>query len=367
MSQQKSIKVLMLVPSLRIGSGVASFAISYFRKLDHQVIQMDFACYYKKPESYAEEIVDFGSKVFYLPPVKHFFKHYSDCKKILRNGNYDIIHNCSLINTIPMMFVAKRLIPIRIIHGHSSRLGETKFKAIRNAIFLPFLRSSANYYVACSDLAAKAIFGNRKYTFIPNVIDSKSFAFCEDTRQKIRNEMNVGNKIIIGSIGRAASPKNPFRALRIIKSVLGKNHNVEYWWAGNGPLMDKMQSYAKKLGIENQVSFLGNRNDVPDLYQAMDIFFMPSKFEGLPISCIEAQATGLPCILSDVITKNVAYTELVEYLSLSESDSCWAEHILRIANKRTIRHGYMNELNKSLFNNEEAGERLKQYYLSLCQ
>ncbi|MCR4900868.1 MAG: hypothetical protein K5907_08645, partial [Treponema sp.] len=114
------IKAIMLVPSLRIGSGIASFAISYFRRLDHSEVQLDFACYYKNSKSYAEEIENSGSRVFYLPSVFNFFTHLKTCQKIISENKYDIIHDCSLINTIPMMHVAKQKIKVRILHSHSS-------------------------------------------------------------------------------------------------------------------------------------------------------------------------------------------------------------------------------------------------------
>lgn len=203
----KKIKVLMLVPSLRVGSGVSSFAIAYFRKLDHSCVQMDFACYYYREQSYAEEIEKAGSTVFYLPSVRHFKKHLAECRRILRGGQYDIIHDCSLVNTIPFMMAAKKFVPHRILHSHSSRLGETPFKALRNWLFVPLLRSCANEYAACFDLAARALFGKKDYALIPNVIEVGKFDFNEKTREKIRGEMKAEEKLIVGSAGRGAPQK----------------------------------------------------------------------------------------------------------------------------------------------------------------
>lgn len=122
-----------------------------------------------------------------------------------------------------------------------------------------------------------------------------------------------------------------------------------------------MKARAEKLGISHAVRFLGNRNDVADLYSAMDVFFMPSRFEGLPISCIEAQATGFPCILSSVITKTVVFTNLIEYIPLKKPDAYWAERIVAAA-KGGERRSHNRELCESCFCNESAGEKLKNYY-----
>ena len=359
------IKVLMLVPSLRVGSGVASFAISYFRKLNHNLVQLDFACYYKNSKSYAEEIENAGSKVFYLPSVYNLFNHFKSCRKIINENKYDIIHDCALVNTIPMMHVAKKNIKARILHSHSSKLGETTFKSLRNSIFIPFLRSYFTNFAACSELAAKTLFGNRPFTLISNVIDSNAYDFNYTDRMKIRNTMNIDNKLIIGTVGRTSSPKNPFRALSIFKEVHNICQNAEYWWIGDGSLLDELNNYAKKIGIGEKVRFWGNRKDTYELYQAMDVFFMPSKFEGLGIACVEAQTSGLPCVVSDAIPHTAAFTDLVTFIPLSEDNTYWANQIIDSASKIKNRRSYNKELTKSCFSDENAGERLREYYEGL--
>lgn len=356
------LKVIMLVPSLCVGSGVASFAISYFRRLNHSLIQMDFACYYKDSVSYAEEIENAGSKIFYLPPVHNVFSHINSCCKIINENKYDIIHDCSLINTIPMMHVAKKNIKVRILHSHSSKLGETKFKALRNSIFVPLLLSYFNSYAACSELAAKKLFRKHSFQLIPNVIDSDTYVFNNLNRMKIRNSMNINNQLIIGTVGRSAAQKNPFRALLIFKEIHNLCPNTIYWWIGKGPLLEKIKKYAKKIGISEYVYFWGNRNDVCDLYQAMDVFFMPSKFEGLGIACVEAQVAGLPCVVSDVIPKTAAFTDLVDFIPLSENNAYWATRIIEACSKIGNRRSYKNELDESCFSDENAGKRLIEYY-----
>ena len=357
-----TINVLMVLPSLRVGSGVASFARAYFRKIDESKVHIDFACYYQQKDSYAKEVESCGSKVFYLPPVFSLRKHIKTCKEILQNGNYDIIHDNTLINSIPFMQVSKQFVKIRVLHSHSSKLGETGLKAARNRIFLPWLRSLATDYAACSDLAARTLFGKRKYSFIPNVIDSGKLNFDAEHRKRIRIQMNADNKIIVGTVGRSAAQKNPFRAFSIMEKVIQKNPEVEYWWGGNGPLLEKMKKYVTKKSLCNKIKLLGNRTDIADLYQAMDVFFMPSKFEGLGIACVEAQLTGLPCVVSDVIPHTVAFTNLVNFIPLSESNSFWADSIISASSKNINRRNYKNELTNSCFSDESAGNRLKQYY-----
>ena len=365
--KKAAINVLMLLPSLRVGSGVASFAIAYFRKIDKSKVHIDFACYSQKKESYAEEVESSGSKVFYLPPVFSLRKHIKTCREILQNGNYVIIHDNTLINSIPFMQVSKQFVKIRVLHSHSSKLGETVLKAARNRIFLPRLRSLATDYAACSDLAARTLFGKRKYFLIPNVIDSGKFNFDVEQRKRIREQMNVNNKVIVGTVGRCASQKNPFRAFSIMEKVIQNNPDVEYWWVGNGPLLEQMKKYVTKKGLNNKIKLLGNRTDIADLYQAMDVFFMPSKFEGLGIACVEAQITGLPCVVSDVIPHSVAFTNLVKFISLSKTNIFWADNIISASIKNEARRSYKTELANSCFSDENAGDRLKEYYERLLE
>lgn len=163
---EKKIKVLMLVPNLNITNGVSSYVMNYLRKIDLKKIQMDFAIYNDSSSHYYKEIEMTGGKVFILPPVKQIWNHINKCEEILRQENYDIIHDNSLHITFPLMCIAKRVgVPVRILHSHNSSLRESFTKRVRNKLALPFLLMTANQYSACSEKAAKVMFGNRKYKF----------------------------------------------------------------------------------------------------------------------------------------------------------------------------------------------------------
>ena len=187
-TMDKQIRVLMLLPNLRVSNGVTSYAMNYFRKVDHSHVRIDFAVYKDWENPYESEIKEKGSKIYVLPPIKNIKAHISACKEILKSEKYDIIHDNSMLITLPMMYFSKKYVPIRILHSHNSQLGETRNKEIRNKLLLPFLKSQANAYAACSDLAAKAMFGKEKYEFIPNFIDEEKYFFDSNKRQnKSRN------------------------------------------------------------------------------------------------------------------------------------------------------------------------------------
>lgn len=359
----RKIKVLMLLSTYGVASGVNSFVMNYLREMNHDEIQMDFAVYFERESPYIEEINRYGGKTFVLPPIKNITEHFRTCKDIIKNGHYDIIHDNSLILTIPIMLVAKKeSVPVRILHSHSTQLGENQWKRERNKYLLPWLKLCATDYFACSKEAGQAMFGRDKYTVIPNVVPYRKLRFDCDIRNDIKKNMHVEDKLVVATVGRAALQKNPYFALDVIKRVVEVEPNIVFWWIGNGPLEEQMVEYAVKLGIEKNCSFLGKRSDVLDLYQAMDCFFLPSIFEGLPVTGIEAQAMGLPMVVSDTVTNEMVYTDLVDYVSLDEPIEVWVSHLQKALSRNIERKKYNYELGQSVFSDVGCGKKLTEIY-----
>lgn len=360
------INVLMLLPNLRAANGVASFAMNYFRNVDKEKIHIDFALYADRPSPYYEEIKQAGSKIYVLPNIKNLKEHFRVCKKILSEGHYNIIHDNTLHISIPMMWCAKNAgIPVRILHSHSAQMGETKLKAIRNKLFIPILLGLATDYVACSKVAGENLFGKKHFTVIPNVINAEKYVFNENKREQIRKSMHVEDKFVIGTVGRLAYQKNPFFAMDVVKELLKKVPNAEYWWIGSGTLDNEVRKYVKQQGLENNIKLLGSRNDVIDLYQAMDVFFLPSLFEGLPVTGVEAQALGLPMVVSDTVTDEMVYTDLVEYVSLEQNKNIWVKKITEVIKKANVRDKYSTNLKQSIFTDKNCAEILAKLYLNI--
>lgn len=257
--------------------------------------------------------------------------------------------------------------PVRLLHSHSAKMGETKKKEIRNRLFMPVLRSLATDYAACSKLAGKAMFGKRDFTYIPNVVDSRKYMYNEVERLKIRGKYNSKNKRIVGTVGRLAPQKNPIFAMDVFKKFSESRRDVEYWWIGNGDMDRQVKDYAEKIGIADHVRFLGGRDDVIELYQAMDVFFLPSLFEGLPVTGIEAQAMGLPMVVSDTVTNEMVYTDLVDYVSLASPLSAWSDHLQAALSRNVRREAYAEQLKASLFSDVQCGERLRDVYQRMLE
>ncbi len=356
----------MLTHNLRVSNGVASYAMNYYRKLDRDTVRMDFAVFSDVPTPYYEEIRRTGGEVYIIPSLKKRpADHVKECRKVLDRG-YDVIHDNCLLDSIPMMYLAKRKkVPVRLLHSHNSRLGETRGKELRNRIITPLLVACATDFAACSELAAKAMFGNKVYSFIPNFIEERRVAFSEDRRTEIRNAMGVHGRLVIGTVGRVAPQKNPIFALDVIAQLIKIYPDLRYWWIGSGVMDKELKEAVENKDLQNNVDILGSREDVSDLYQAMDVFFLPSLFEGLPVTGVEAQAAGLPSVISDSVTKEMVFTDLIEFVDLNDPVDKWIEAFRHQISRISERRSHISELRNSVFSEDSAGERLTAVYISL--
>lgn len=362
----EKINVLVLVPNLFVANGVSSFVMNYLQNIEHERVQIDIASYKKGASVYNVKVNMAGGNLYFLPSIKNLPAHIKACNKILSEGHYDIIHDNTLHISIPMMWCAKRSgISARILHSHNSKMGETATKELRNKMLLPILRALATDYAACSQLAGRAMFGRRDFTVIPNVIQAEKYKFDSAARERIRKKMNVTDKYVVGTVGRLAEQKNPFFAIDVFACLLERCPNAEYWWAGNGPLQDRVETYVEEKGLSEHVKFLGSRDDVLELYQGMDAFFLPSLFEGLPLTGVEAQAMGLPMVVSDTVTDEMVYTDLVDYIGLDAPVEVWAERLQAALLTKTDREKYAEQLRQSAFSDVGCGERLTNLYKAL--
>ncbi len=326
-------KVLMIFANLKLCNGVASYAMNYYRNIDRKNIKIDFAVFEDVSSVYKEEILKNGDKIHVMPSIKNLPNYLNKIKSIYSENNYDIVH-CNITNLAPpYLYYAKKMgVKTRILHSHATKSSDVKWKEIRNNLITPLALKYSNTYYSCSILAGQYLFKNREFAVVNNALDLNRFYFDKEVRQKVRNEMSVDDKFIIGTVGRLVHQKNPFFALDVYKEVLKKDKNVKYLWIGAGPLEKEVKEYAKKIGIYNDMMFLGSRDDVTKLYQAIDVMLLPSKYEGLPVVGVEAQAVGLPLVLADTITTEMKIINEVDYLSLEENKEKWAVEILKYKN-----------------------------------
>ena len=312
-----------------VGGGVESVIMNYYRHLDHSKIQFDFICDEDSTCIPYDEIKKLGGRVFLVPKYQNLPKYLKALGKLFKENQYRIVHsNINTLSVFPLCAAKKAGVPIRISHSHStSNPKEWKRNLIKN-ILRPFSKRYATDYFACSELAGRYLFGNKAFDrgevkIIHNAIDVDKFKFDEAARKKLRQEFGIKDStVVIGHVGRFVQQKNHTFLVDVFKEYHKKNPDSKLLLVGSGPLEDEIKKKVERLDLEDSVLFLGQRDDINKLYSVMDVFCLPSLYEGLPVVGIEAQATGLPTIFSNRISKEVIVSSYAEIVSIQDTGFC---------------------------------------------
>lgn len=369
--RQEPIRVAQIMGKW-LGGGVESVVMNYYRNIDRNKVQFDFICDEDSKYIPKEEIENLGGKVILIPPYQKPFKYHKELKRVLKDGNYKIVH--SHINTLsifPLRAAKKAGVPIRIAHSHSTTNKAEKKKNMMKMTLRPFSKKYATHYFCCSELAGRWLFGDKTYDsgnvfLLNNAINLDKFKYNKKIRDEKRKELELADNILaIGHIGRFVAQKNHTFLIDVFNEIHKKNDNAILLLAGQGPLQEEIKNKVQELGLESKVKFLGQINDTYKLYQALDIFVLPSLYEGLPVVGVEAQATGLLCELSNDMTKETKVLDTTRFISLNTSAEEWATIILDDYSKFK-RHDTTSEITKNNFNIKNETSKLEnEYYLLL--
>lgn len=327
-------KILYVVKNLRLANGVASYIMNYYNNLKKENIRMDFLIISDVGSPYYEKIIKDGNKIFCLPSYKkNIIKTIKYLKDLLKDGKYDVVH-CNTINSGSLVLkIAKQMnVPVRILHSHATQNGDSKVKEMIGKILKKIAIKNANEYVACSKLAGDMIFENEKYDIIRNAIDIEKYSYNEECRKRIREKEDIEDDKIIMTVGRITKQKNPFFIVDIMEELLKRDESYKLYWFGNGNLDNEVKEYARARKINNKIIFFGASQQVNEYYSVADIFILPSLFEGLPVVGIEAQASGIPVIFSEKITKEAKISERTMFLPINDK-KIWADEIQKIFEK----------------------------------
>ena len=331
----KPIKILQIFTVLNKG-GAETNLMNYYRNMERNEFQMDFLVH-RENGFFEQEILNSGSKIYRLPPILPWkLKEYKRAVKDFfdQHSDYDIIHGqCSELGVFIYEEAKRRNIPVIIAHAHNNRMDRDK-KLVFRLLWKKRMRKSINAYFTCGKEAAENLFGKKlasKSYQMNNAIEVENFKFNSSIRDSKRKELGADEFYNIINIGRFNSQKNQLFLLDVLAEIIKKNTNYKLFLVGDGELKTQILEKIKKLKIERNVELLGIRNDIPELLQAMDVFLFPSLFEGLPVSLVEAQATGIKCVISDgVPAEAVLIPENVTIISLKKSAEQWAQKILEI-------------------------------------
>lgn len=356
-----------------IGGGVESVIMNYYRHIDRSKIQFDFICDEDSTDIPYDEINSLGGRVIICPPYQKVFKYQKFLIDLFRKNKYRIVHsNINALSVFPLRAAKRAGVKIRIAHSHSTSNKQEWKKNILKNILRPFSKKYANVYFACSELAGRWLFGDKtfdegKITIINNAIDLNKFKFNKDTRDKLRKELDIKDStLVIGHIGRFVKQKNHEYLIDIFNEVHKKNKDTKLLLIGQGPLKRDIEDKVKELNLTDSVIFTGQVNNASDYYNAMDIFVLPSLYEGLPVVGVEAQANGLLCELSSDMTKETKVLNTTRFISLNESPKEWANQILDDYKGFKRKDSYKEMTDKNFNIDKEAG-KLKNVYLEFSE
>ncbi len=363
----EKIKVLHVMNGADLG-GISSVVLNYYQHIERNKLRFDLAIYNTDIGHNGKKIEELGSDIFYLPlKSKSIFRYVIKMKKILTKGDYDVIHvHQNYTSYVPLIIATFFSIKCRIAHAHTTEQPikfKGKIKRLLSNVMTPIVSTRM---LACTNDAGRAVFGqnilnNKKYQVLNNAIDIRKFKFNQNTRNRVRENLGLEDKMILGNVGNLGIEKNHQFLLKIMTELIKSKMDWHLLIIGTGELLDDLKQKAKILGIEDSIYFLGQRSDVSDLLQAMDLFVMPSSFEGFAIAALEANTSGLPVYLSDKIPNDLACFSTTRYLSLSRGPEYWANEIVnnQRSNDRSI--GY-SEAKKYGYDIKDKAKELLSIY-----
>ena len=349
-------------------AGVETMLMNYYRHIDRERVQFDFLCNKAKPGAYDSEIEAMGGKIFRSTGFNPFkYNKYLEYMHGLFAGHpeYKIIHaHNSSLGVYPLYAAKREGIEHRISHVHSASF---TFDYIPIKMFCrPLLPYCANHLWGCGTKAVTFYFGKTRVEsgrtrVINNAIEIDRFLYNGRIREKIRCENGLDGKFVIGHVGRFALQKNHSFLIDVFSEAVKRDKNAVLVLLGDGALTDKIKEKVSRLGLQNSVLFTGSVGNANEWYQAMDVFVLPSVWEGLPVSGIEAQTADLPCVFSDDVTREAAVLSNVSFVSRSEAPDIWAEKILSY--KNTLgRVSRKSEIQAAGFDIEIEAARLMELY-----
>lgn len=317
-----------------VGGGVEAVIMNYYRNIDRTKIQFDFICDSDSTNIPYDEIKKLGGKVIICPPYQKILKYEKFLIDLFKKNNYKIVHsNINALSVFPLRAAKKAGVPIRIAHSHSTTNKKEWKKNLMKQALRPFSKKYATDYFACTEHAGRWLFGDRtfeqgKVYILNNAIDLDKYKYNQKIRKNIRKELGINDDtLVIGHIGRFVAQKNHTFLIDIFNELHKKKKDSILLLIGQGPLMDEIKEKVEMLGISDSVKFLGQRGDVDELYNVMDLFLFPSLYEGLGMVLIEAQANGLPCIASTEVPCIAKVSDKIEFIDLEKPINKWISAI----------------------------------------
>ena len=362
-TQPPPLRVAQILNRMDSG-GIEAVVLNYYRHIDRSKVQFDF--YFAQGSSLPQrkELETLGAGLYPIPPYSHPIAYHRALYTAFKQRGYKIVHaHLSTMSVFPLFAAWRAGVPVRICHNHSTAHWGEGGKTLLKYILRPFNKLFATDWFACGKTAGRWMYGDRAFdkgrvTIMPNAIDTVKFAFDPAARTALRKELCIPqNAFVVGHVGRFMYQKNHAFLLKVFAQLLKTRPDARLLLVGEGELEQQVRRQAAALGIQSQVIFTGARQDVHKLYSAMDVFCLPSRYEGMPVVAWEAQANGLPCLFSDQITSETKATEKAQCVSISNV-ATWI-HLLKKCSRNIGEAG--TNLKKEDIN--KNARHLEQWYI----
>lgn len=360
------IRVLHVIGSMNRG-GAETFIMNVYRHINRDEVQFDFLLEAQKEGAYDKEILELGGKIFfYIPRKESIFKNKKSLETFFKkHSEYKIVHQhaSSQSNIEPLKAAKKAGVPVRILHSHSTRQGGSKIHKYIHKYNQVVHKNTATRCFACSDLAGQWMYGKQNFEIINNGIDTNKFSYNPKKRKQIRKKLNIqSDQFVVGHIGNFVEVKNHEFVIEIFKEMLKIEPSSLLLLVGDGRLKVHIQDMVNKYNLSNNVKFTGLVENPEDYLQAMDAFVFPSFYEGFPVTLVEAQVSGLPCFISDHITRSVKICDNVFFEDISDNPIVWANNILAYKEKKYKRSNSIRNIIQKGFDIRHVARKLEDEY-----
>lgn len=355
------VRVLQVVTKMDRG-GLETMLMNYYRNIDRDKVQFDFLTHRAEHGQYDDEIEARGGKIYHVPHLNPLNPaYYKALNDFFREHPYKIVHsNLDCTSTFPLRAAKRAGVPCRIAHIHSTSQ-DKDFKYPIKMISKKLLPYEATDYFACGEAAGKWAFPGKRVTVMKNAIDTSRYVPNVEIRKKVREKFQLKDEFVVGHVGRFDPAKNHEFLLKIFYELKKDTPDAKLMLVGGGNGKEKIEREVERLSLEDDVIFTGVSSDVNELMQAMDVFVMPSLYEGFPVTMVEAQTAGLPCVISDKVPIECAVTRgLVSSVKLSDGVEVWASEILKT--KAIERKSHLDEIIENGFDIKQAAKWLEEYY-----
>ncbi len=368
MEKTTPVRILHVLGNTNLG-GAESRTMDLYRHMDRKRVQFDFLVHTGQEGYFDKEIRELGGHIYRVPRFRiyNYFSYVKAVKDFFReHSDFGAVQGHITSTAAIYLPIAKKAgISVTIAHARSAGV-DKGIKGTATRWLRRKLPDKTDYMFTCSRLAGISVFGSKaveegRTVFMPNAIDCKRFDYDPAMRSKIREELGITDRYVIGHVGRFHYAKNHEYLLRVFAKLCKRGRRkYALLLLGEGERMEEMKRLAGELQIQDYVIFAGNRSNVYDYYQAMDYFVYPSRYEGLPGTVLEAQVSGLPCLMSDTICTEVSVTELVHAMGIEENPAGWADYIEKTEDYS--RRSHRKEVSEAGFDVEEQAEKMTRFY-----